>query len=119
MPMTHGFDDAENKLTGRPDPLHPAFPSRFAAYREPLGQSGAFSWSPRLTCARSELPGRAHKLFRRTAVWRQYGEGPPWVDSWVDSRRFRLIQSIAIPHPPKQPIAANELVVEGSTGMED
>src|SRR4051812_38047203 len=32
MLMTHGFADAENKLTGRLDPLHPAFSGRFAAY---------------------------------------------------------------------------------------
>ncbi|MBB4274324.1 hypothetical protein GGE12_002100 [Rhizobium mongolense] len=25
--------------------------------------------------------------------------------------------SAAVPHPPEQPIAANELVIEGSSGM--
>src|SRR3954467_7582596 len=39
MLMTHGFGDAENKLTGRLDPLHPAFSGRFAAYSGILGRS--------------------------------------------------------------------------------
>src|SRR5947209_16302296 len=32
MLMTHGFGEAANKLTGAPDPLHPAFWTHFAAY---------------------------------------------------------------------------------------
>jgi hypothetical protein len=44
--MTHGFGDAENKLTGQLDPLHPAFPGRFAAYSGTLRRSRGFRGHP-------------------------------------------------------------------------
>jgi hypothetical protein len=56
MPMTHGFGDAEDKLTGQLDPLHPAFSGHFTAYSGILGRGCRFSRPPRLNYARLELP---------------------------------------------------------------
>lgn len=78
MPMTHGFSDAENKLTGRPDPLHAAFLSRFAAYRQLLRRS------------------RAIRVYRRDAC-----EGKPVVLSACCNRDMRGLSMGRVHFSPK------------------
>src|SRR5881227_1187237 len=82
MPMTHGFADIANKLTGHLDPLHPAFSGRFTAYSGILGRSRVRGPHRRASSPDWLAPSLVASAIRSQIVPRERANGETWPTAY-------------------------------------